>query len=152
MIPGGIILTLGFFLASFSTKLWHLYLTQGVMVGIGYSFVYSSGISLVGQYFTTKRGTALGIATSGSGFGQLIMVSVIGTMLNTVGWRATLRYLALIELIGVSLCCFLVKRLTPLDSNPKTSILSSAHIYFADHQFVLLYFGYAFVSFVLITE
>ena len=116
------------------------------MAGVGYCFIYSSGISLVGQYFTTKRGLALGIAASGSGFGQLIMVSVIGTMMNTVGWRATLRYLALIEIVGVTFCCFLVKRLTPLDSNPKTNILSTAHLYFADRDFLLLYLGYVFVS------
>ena len=149
MIPGGIIVAAGFFAASFSTQLWHLYLTQGIMAGIGYSFIYSSGISLVGQYFTTRRGLALGIAVSGTGFGQLIMVNVIGAMLNSVGWRATLQYIALIELIGVSFCCLLVRRLTPLDSNPKTNIISSAHIYFSDHEFSLLYFGYVFVSFIL---
>ena len=36
---GAIISLAGFILASYSTELWHLYLTQGLIVGIGFWYV-----------------------------------------------------------------------------------------------------------------
>jgi len=40
LIIGTILATLGLELASLSTEIWHLYLTQGVMFGSGASFLY----------------------------------------------------------------------------------------------------------------
>lgn len=40
LIIGTILATLGLELASLSTEIWHLYLTQGVLFGAGASFLY----------------------------------------------------------------------------------------------------------------
>ena len=37
---GSILMCLGLMLASFTTEIWHLYLTQGVLFGFGCSFLY----------------------------------------------------------------------------------------------------------------
>ncbi|KAF9312084.1 hypothetical protein BG003_006646 [Podila horticola] len=68
---GIVIESLGFIIASFATQLWHLYLTQGFMFGVGGGLVFFSSVSVTAQYFDKKRGLANGIAVAGSGIGGL---------------------------------------------------------------------------------
>ncbi|KAF9173116.1 hypothetical protein BGX21_003719 [Mortierella sp. AD011] len=66
---GSVIMALSLVGASFSTQLWHLYVTQGVLFGIGASFAYYPAIAVPSQYFVKHRGLAIGIAVSGTGLG-----------------------------------------------------------------------------------
>ena len=106
----------------------------------------------------------MGLAGSGSGLGQFIMVNITGVLLLTVGWRDTLKYLALIQFLGLLLCAFLVKRFLPIikvttpviedaapnspnTSSPPTSLWSSSVKYIFDTKFLLLFFGYLIAVF-----
>jgi MFS family permease len=133
---GGIFVSVGFFLASYSTELWHLYLTQGFIAGIGYSLAFISGVSVVGQWFTTNRGLAVGIAVAGSGLGQFALSLVTGILLDKFKWRATLRILALIDIIGLVGCAVAIKRFIPCAKRTSTE---SGMIFFKDPNFVKLY-------------
>jgi len=133
---GGIFVSTGFLLASFSTELWHLYITQGFIAGIGYSLAFISGVSVVGQWFTTNRGLAVGIAVAGSGLGQFVLSLVTGILVNEYKWRVTLRILALIDIIGLTLCALAIKRFLPLTTKNNTE---SSLVYFKDINFKFLY-------------
>lgn len=135
---GGILVSSGFLLASFSTSLWQLYLTQGVITGVGYSLTFIAGVSVIGQWFTTRRGLAVGIAVAGSGLGQFAVSLCTGALLDKFKWRATLRYLALIDIVGLTLCSVFVRRFAPLVSRSSTE---SGWVYFQDRNFRLLYVG-----------
>lgn len=139
---GGSLVGLGYFAASFSTQLWHLYLTQGFIAGIGYSLAFISGVSVVGQWFTARRGLATGIAVAGSGLGQFAISLFVGAFTIDFGWRTTLRYLALIVFVGLTLCSVAIKRFVPCCKPDPTE---SGLAYFKERNFVLLYFS-AFFS------
>ena len=51
MLIGVGLQTAGFFTASFATRIWHLYLTQGVLVGLGVGFTYIPSIAVLSQGF-----------------------------------------------------------------------------------------------------
>lgn len=133
---GGILVSVGFLLASFSTELWHLYVTQGFIAGVGYSLAFISGVSVVGQWFTTNRGLAVGIAVAGSGLGQFALSLVTGVLVSKYNWRATLRILALIDIIGLTACAIAIKRFLPLT---KRNNAESSLVYFKDTNFKYLY-------------
>lgn len=133
---GGIFTALGFFLASYSMELWHLYLTQGFIAGIGYSLAFISGVSVVGQWFTAKRGLAVGIAVAGSGLGQFALSQVTGLLISKFRWRSTLRILALIDIIGLTLCALVIRRFLPCTTK---SNQQSGMIFFKDINFKFLY-------------
>ncbi|CAI5757307.1 unnamed protein product [Candida verbasci] len=59
-------------LASFATKLWQLYLTQGLMNSFGLAFISIPAITLLPQYFKKKRVLAMGLGTAGSGLGGIV--------------------------------------------------------------------------------
>ncbi|KAL1914342.1 uncharacterized protein VTP21DRAFT_8981 [Calcarisporiella thermophila] len=90
---------LGLILASFHTQIWQLYLTQGVMFGVGSAFMFFPAVILPTQWFEKYRGLAAGIAISGSGIGGLVLAPLIRYIIAMLGYRWALRVNAIISLV-----------------------------------------------------
>jgi len=71
-LAGGILVSLGFFLCSFTTSLMHLYICFGVIGGLGNGFGYATPIPVMAKWFPDKRGLAVGLAVGGYGAGSAI--------------------------------------------------------------------------------
>lgn len=97
-IPGAIIMSLGYFLASFSSQIWHLFLCQGLIYRLGSSMVYFPILAVAPEYFDAHRGAAMGFVVSGNGFGGLLFSPITRLLIDRVGIRWTLRCLGLIML------------------------------------------------------
>ncbi len=78
----------GFVAASFATTPLGLFLSYGVLVGIGSA---GSGAvactASIGKWFIKKRGIAIGIAAMGIGLGTMIMAPLAGYIVKSYGWR-----------------------------------------------------------------
>ncbi|MBI2874027.1 MAG: MFS transporter [Firmicutes bacterium] len=94
---GGAIMTIGTLLmgaalalSSFVHDLWQLYLTLGVLAGIGFSGLtaVSTG-AVLNAWFPERRGTALGISSAGVNTGQLLLGPLVGFLILSVGWRSS---------------------------------------------------------------
>ncbi|KAJ1332849.1 hypothetical protein BSLG_008476 [Batrachochytrium salamandrivorans] len=92
---GALIVLASLIIASFATEIWHLFIAQGFLLGMGASLTYIPGISIVSDWFIKRRGVAVGIAAAGAGAGGLILGPLLRALISKVGWRWTLR------LIGV---------------------------------------------------
>lgn len=86
----GCMLTLfaGAALSNFMTSPWQLFLTWGVLVGIG------SGAGAVGmaaavanRWFTRRTGLAMGLLTAANAAGQLIFLPLLAMLAERYGWR-----------------------------------------------------------------
>ncbi len=84
---GSISLGLGFVLCSFTTSLWLFYLGFGLLRGIGFIFIYIPLSVTIANWFTDKKGLALGLLFSGGGVGGLILAPLIQFWLSHYGWR-----------------------------------------------------------------
>ena len=60
-----------FIAASFAGSIWQLYLSQGVLTGLGLGAIFIPSVQVVPQWFLKRRSLAGGIASAGSGFGGL---------------------------------------------------------------------------------
>ncbi|KAI1742459.1 major facilitator superfamily domain-containing protein [Xylaria scruposa] len=107
---GVVMMSAGFGLASLSTSIWHLLLTQGLLVGLGMSLLYFPLLAPAPEYFTTHRATAMGFILAGGGAGGLIFSPVIRALLSSVGGRWTLRIFALFYVIAGLPIAFSVPR------------------------------------------
>ncbi|EJD03008.1 monocarboxylate transporter [Fomitiporia mediterranea MF3/22] len=94
-LTGTTVMSLGLILASFSTRLWHLFLTQAIMYGLGATFLYFTIMSLAPQFYDRNRGFAMGFILSGIGVGGLVLAPTIHALIQSVGIRWTLRILGL---------------------------------------------------------
>jgi MFS family permease len=72
--------------ASFTTELWQLYLTQGLMFGVGGALGYQPAMMIPAQYLRRNRSLAAGICICGSGVGGLALnpVSHHNSIIDTV--------------------------------------------------------------------
>jgi OFA family oxalate/formate antiporter-like MFS transporter len=99
-LTGGALYGLGVFLASFSSiGLWWLYLSYGIIGGIGLGFGYIVPISVLLKWFPDKRGLMTGVAVGGFGAGALITAPVATRLIATVGVLQTFAYLGIAFLI-----------------------------------------------------
>ena len=84
----------GVFLASFSAhKLWLLYLTYGVIGGIGLGMGYVVPIAVLVKWFPDRRGFITGLAVAGFGMGSLFSAPAAGWLMQHVGLMPTFAYL-----------------------------------------------------------
>jgi MFS family permease len=119
---GTFFLCLGQLLASFSTEVWHLFLSQGLLVGLGASLAFFPAISAPAFWFKEKKGLALGICVAGSGIGGLVWSPMIQALLDSLGFRWCLRICCLISLICMVIAILLIKVKPIPASAPKKSV------------------------------
>lgn len=85
---------------SFVGELWQVY----VLFAFSGCFAVASTrllISLVtASWFTAKRGLAISIALSGSGFGGAILSPIVSSLIVSVGWRSTFLVLAAVCIVA----------------------------------------------------
>lgn len=85
---------------SFVGELWQVY----VLFAVSGCFAVASTrllISLVtANWFTAKRGLAISIALSGSGFGGAILSPIVSSLIVGVGWRSAFLVLAAICMVA----------------------------------------------------
>jgi OFA family oxalate/formate antiporter-like MFS transporter len=99
-LTGGILYGAGVFLASFSDhRLWWLYLTYGVIGGIGVGFSYIVPVAVLVKWFPDRRGLITGIAVGGFGAGALITAPVATRLIQSVGVLSTFAYLGVAYLL-----------------------------------------------------
>jgi len=87
VFSGGIILSLGFFLASFASAShpWLLWVTYGVMGGLGMGFTYSTTIACAQKWYPHKKGLVTGIIVSALGFGGVVFTPIVENLIKTFG-------------------------------------------------------------------
>lgn len=101
-LTAGVLYGLGIFLASFSAnKLWWLYLSYGVIGGIGLGFGYIVPIAVLVKWFPDRRGLITGIAVGGFGAGALVTAPLAQRLIQSVGVMKTFAYLGIAYMVVI---------------------------------------------------
>ncbi len=101
----------GLYLATLAHQPWHLYLTLGVLIGVGSVCLGYSGQSLyLPNWFVQRRGLAMGIAFSGVGIGSIVLLPWMQRLMDAQGWRHACIMLALTVLVIGLPATFLLRK------------------------------------------
>ncbi|KAF8684224.1 Major Facilitator Superfamily [Rhizoctonia solani] len=95
--------------AAFSSKLWHFFLTQGVLQGLATGLCFPFVLAYPSQWFKRRRGLATGIVAAGSSFGGGTATLILRAMLTHISFRNTLLIYAGIHCVFMSIAICLVK-------------------------------------------
>lgn len=117
MFLGVVCLPAGLIAASFAQEIWHLYLSQGFLVGLGIGLLYIPATAVIPQWFSTKRSLANGICAAGSGIGGCTMCFATQAMIDQIDYTWSLRISAVVVFF-VNLIATLLVRSRNADVKP----------------------------------
>uniref|UniRef100_A0A1A9VEU1 Major facilitator superfamily (MFS) profile domain-containing protein n=1 Tax=Glossina austeni TaxID=7395 RepID=A0A1A9VEU1_GLOAU len=116
---GGVLSAGGLLMSSFLTQnIVALYLTYGIMFGLGAALAYTPTLAILGHYFKRYLGKVSGFVTAGSSVFTVILPPGMDYMLKGYGLEATLRMMSLISTF-IIMCSFVYKPLHPPPEPPK---------------------------------
>lgn len=142
LLIGTLLETLALIGASFSHKIWHLFLSQGLCFGYGMGFLFVGSVGIVPQWFSTRRSLANGLATAGSGLGGMMYSLAINAMIEKVGIGWAFRIMGGLACSVNFICAMLIR-----DRNKVIEPTQLAFDYALFKRIeVLLVFGWGFLS------
>src|SRR5205085_9215613 len=108
-LSGGALYGLGVFLASFTHNLSWLYISYGLIGGIGLGLGYIVPVAVLVKWFPDRRGLITGIAVGGFGAGALVTAPVATRLIQNVGVLSTFGYLGTVFLIVTVVCGYFMQ-------------------------------------------
>lgn len=69
LYAGAFLMSFGMMMTSICKTYWQTFLAQGVVIGLGNGCVFLASVAIIGQYFTTRKALATGVASVGSSIG-----------------------------------------------------------------------------------
>jgi len=141
---------------SYATQPIHYYLLFGVLAGAGYASVSIPMVTAaVSGYFVQMRGLAIGVAVSGASGGQLPVLSLLGILIATLGWRDTYQIIAVLM---ASFAVLVLLRFKPPLSDPDDAapadalkiddtLIERLKLLFANRTFLLLLGAFSLCGF-----
>jgi nitrate/nitrite transporter NarK len=99
---GGVLVGVGFLVASFSTELWVWILGFGVLAGAGIGMSYAAATPAAVKWFPARRtGLIAGLVVAGFGLASAYIAPLASFLQNTVGISQTMLYLGIAFLVLV---------------------------------------------------
>jgi OFA family oxalate/formate antiporter-like MFS transporter len=130
-LAGCVLVSLAYFLSSYTTSLTYLFICFGVIGGLGNGFGYATPIPVMAKWFPDKRGLAVGLAVGGYGAGSAIFGPLAQLkLIPAYGVGATFRTLSVIFFVMTFIGALLLKNppagYKPARWNPAAASKSAA--------------------------
>jgi MFS family permease len=106
----GLFAGLSLLLTSQANSLWQLFIVYSFLLAIGTGGVYVVRTSIITRWFVKKRGLAIGISTSGSGLGTVIMAPFATYLIGNFGWRMASIVMGLIAWLSIIPMAMLLRK------------------------------------------
>jgi len=87
-IAGGFCIGLTMLLMRYVSEIWQVYLLYSIVFSFGIASIYAPLMAVVSQWFTAKRGLAMGITTAGIGAGSMVFSPFSAWLISFYGWQA----------------------------------------------------------------
>ncbi|XP_067100678.1 monocarboxylate transporter 6 [Osmerus mordax] len=109
---GGVLSGLGMAASSFTHTMTELYITTGVITGLGFCFSFQPAVTILGHYFVRRRAFANAMSSTGTALG-LCTLPILGNYLHTeLGWRGSFLVLGAV-LLNCCVCGAVMRPLGP---------------------------------------
>jgi MFS family permease len=109
MLAGSTLQCGGYIAASFASKTWQLYLSQGVLVGSGIGFIIVPSMAILSQWFSKRRSVANGLSSAGSGIGGMAFSWGTQAMIENIGLSWALRTTGIATLVACTTATLLIR-------------------------------------------
>jgi len=110
-VIGSVLTSAGFALSAVAPNIPFLFISAGVILGVGLGVIYLPRLDCITQYFDKKRPFVTGIAICGSGLGTFMFAPITQKLVENLGWKHSM-----LAISGVCMCnCLFAFCFKPLD-------------------------------------
>ncbi|XP_064651138.1 monocarboxylate transporter 12-like [Lineus longissimus] len=123
VVVGGLLSAIGLIGSSFVFSMPYLYFTYGIISGTGFAIAFTASIGVLASHFDSQRrlDIAVGISTSGMGFGVLAFPPFIRFVIDAYGWRGAV---LVCGGLALNVCVFAALSGPPIEKNELIRTLS----------------------------
>ncbi|XP_074011130.1 monocarboxylate transporter 9 isoform X1 [Numenius arquata] len=134
-IFSGFMVAGGLMMSSFAPNIYFLYISYGIVVGLGCGLLYTATVTITCHYFDKRRGLALGLISTGSSVGLFIYAALQRELIDLYGLDGCLLIVGALSL-NILACGSLMRPLDSSDSPPpeKTCVDKVPDQYFVYHE------------------
>ncbi|KAI8989624.1 major facilitator superfamily domain-containing protein [Trametes punicea] len=128
-------------------QVYQVFLSHGVLFGIGISLLFNPSIAVLGHWFRHRRALAIGLTTGGSALGGVLLPIILGRLMPTLGFGWAVRVVAFILAGCLVVACLTIRTRLPLsrDISSRSAIDLGG---FKDPRYVLATIGSFLILFV----
>ncbi|XP_072030880.1 monocarboxylate transporter 13-like [Amphiura filiformis] len=112
-ILGSIFCAIGAFTSSFVPSITYLFLTLGIIYGIGVNFLFHASLCLQLQYFPVNSERPVTVASAGFSASWMVTLPLLHYFIRSYGWRIAMQLISAVILV---LCLVSCIPLCPLPS------------------------------------
>ncbi|XP_063077917.1 monocarboxylate transporter 6 isoform X2 [Engraulis encrasicolus] len=114
---GGVMSGMGMVCSSFVNSMEELYITAGVITGLGFCFSFQPAVTILGQYFVRRRPFANALSSTGTALGLSVLPFLGHYLHREYGWRGSFLVLGGV-LLNCCVCGAVMRPLVPRRRQP----------------------------------
>lgn len=116
LVIGGVMLGIGYVVASMAGSLWEFILAQALLIGLlGSSSSFGALVADISLWFRRRRGIAVAVVASGNYFAGTLWPPVITWGIDEFGWRATHVGIGVLSFAIIVPLALMLRRRPPLE-------------------------------------
>ncbi|MHC5216889.1 L-lactate MFS transporter [Enterococcus sp. LJL128] len=149
VLLSGLLFGIGMFATGFVNSIPMLYLTYGLILGLGIGAGYGTATSLTVKWFPDKKGLAGGLTAAGFGSGSIILAPIATSMINSVGIHTTFKILGGVLLVVICTASFWMSKPATLTNTAAVQNTNTDKNYkemLKESNFWLLWVVYTFAA------
>ncbi|XP_053472641.1 solute carrier family 16 member 6b isoform X2 [Ictalurus furcatus] len=97
VMVGGVLISLGTITTAFTTSITQMYITVGLITGLGYCLTFLPTVTILSQYFDKRRSLVTSFASTGECFSLSALAPAFSVLKNQVGWRNCMIVIGLLQ-------------------------------------------------------
>ncbi|XP_039644261.1 monocarboxylate transporter 7-like [Perca fluviatilis] len=87
---GGLLIAAGTIATSFTNSINQMYITYGLVAGLGYCLTFLPTVTILSQYFSRRRSLVTAVASTGESLSMFALAPAFSALKDHVGWRHTM--------------------------------------------------------------
>ncbi|XP_051273151.1 monocarboxylate transporter 7-like [Dicentrarchus labrax] len=117
---GGLLISTGTIATSFTSSVNQMYITYGLVAGLGYSLTFLPTVTILSQYFTRRRTLVTAVASTGESLSMFALAPAFSALRDHIGWRHSMAVIGALQSIIIICGALLRPIIIKSRANPAT--------------------------------
>ncbi|XP_028842308.1 solute carrier family 16 member 6b [Denticeps clupeoides] len=136
---GGLLISLGTISTAFTKSIGEMYITTGVVSGLGYCLTFLPTVTILSQYFSKRRSLVTSVASTGECVAIFALAPAFTALRDVIGWRYCMLVIGLLQAsimaFGALLRPIIISAKPAVDESSGSPLKPSENRYEVENEF-----------------